>query len=99
MKAGVPRPARSRHSYSSPLGRGGTAVLSGDGEGLHIQRKRIRHTKRRHEQTHGARIGRETSSPDSFGAGYSSLRGLAGIGALTRGNVGLPPGAPRTTSG
>ena len=66
MKAGVPRPARSRpHSYSSPLGRGGTAVLSGDGEGLHTRRERaLGPTKRaRHEQTHGARIGRGDPPP------------------------------------
>ena len=34
-----PSPARvPTLSYSSPLGRGGTAVLSGDGEGLHTHR-------------------------------------------------------------
>ena len=96
MKAGVPRPARSRPLlFLSVRERGGTAVLSGDGEGLHTRREA--HLDPRNAPVMNKHTvlasDAETLLPDSFGAGYSSLRGLADR-ALTRGNVGFTPVPP-----
>ena len=71
MLSGVP-------SYSSPLGRGGAAVLSGDGEGLHLARDQRSRTHMDAPVMNKRTLiasDVETLLPGSYGAGYSLLRG------------------------
>ena len=69
MLSGVP-------SYSSPFRRGGIAVLSGDGQSLHLQRDQHSWTHQTPVMNKRTLIASDAEAllPDSSGVGYSLPR-------------------------